>query len=140
MKVRSLFLILIWGFIQGCSSLVIENHLVGNYYLTAPDEYNQLALTYHAPDDGSTYGVIISGTVFAIGYNEKYLIAKQHPYIFAMPLDTTITKYYILPLKDSFDFRTMNGLIGPMTKNQFILKRHELGIPDSLTFTKACKN
>jgi len=140
MKIQSLFLILIWGLIQSCTSLVINDHLVGNYYLTAPDDGNQLALTYHAPDDGGTYGIIISGTVFAVGYNKRYLIAKQHPYEFAMPPDTTITKYYILSLKDSFDFRTMNGLIGPMTKNQFILKRHELGIPDSLTFTKEYKN
>jgi hypothetical protein len=74
------------GLIQSYLSPVINDHLVGNYYLTAPDDVNQLALTYHASDDGDSY------------------VAKQHPYEFAIPPDTTIIKDYVSSLKDSLTF------------------------------------
>jgi hypothetical protein len=34
------------------------------------------------------------------------------------------------------DWRSKNGLIGPLTLDQFNAKRKELNIPDDLTFTK----
>lgn len=34
------------------------------------------------------------------------------------------------------NWRTKNGLIGPLTQEEFTEKRKELNISDSLTFTK----
>ena len=101
---------------------------------------HQLSLTYNTPEDGSTYLIIIPTTVFEVGYNNKYFIAKRHPYNFSQPPNTEITNYYILQIKSEFNFRTMDGLIGPLTLEQYQLKRLELGIPDSLMFSREYEN
>ena len=136
MKVQLLLLLIMCELLHGCTSFVIKDHLFGNYFLVAPDDGHQLGLAYYTPKDGDSYAAIISATVFAVGYNEKYLIAKQHPFIFSRPPNKDTTNYYILQITNDFNFRTMDGLFGPLTLDQFILKRHELGIPDSLIFTK----
>ena len=128
------------GLFQGCTGFFTNEHLFGNYYLTATDVEDDLSLSYHKPEDGSEYGGIISATVFAIGYNEKYIIVKQHPKVLSKPTNKKITNYFILPIKNDFNYRTMNGLVGPITYDQFVLKRHELDIPDSLTFSKEYEN
>jgi hypothetical protein len=140
MKIQSLFLIIVLELFQGCLGADINDHLFGNYYLVAADDDNQLAFSYHTPEDESTYLTIIPATVFAVGYNQNYFIVKQHPYLFAKPPNKQITNYFILPIKKDFNFKTMNGLIGPLTLDEFKLKRHELEIPDSLTFSKVYEN
>ena len=128
------------GFVHSCESLAIKDHLVGNYYMVASDDQHHLGLGYHTPEDEDTYGEIVPATVFAVGFNENYFILKQHPYIFAKPPNTKIKNYYILRNQKIFDFRTRDGLYGPLTFNQFNTKRHELGIPDSLNFSKVYKD
>ncbi len=131
-----LLLIITFELIQSCGGLVYNEHLFSNYYLTATDDEDDMSLSYHAAKDGSDYGTIVPATVFAIGYNSNYFIIKQHPRITPNNPDKKITNYYILPIKAEFNYRSMNGLIGPITFEQFQIKRHELGIPDSLTFKK----
>lgn len=119
--------------LSGCIGglgFVTEDHILGNYYLVAPDDDIQLSLSYHEPSDGDNYGTFIIGTVFAVGYNEKYIIVKQHP-----NNNRNVTNYFILPLIKGFNWRTNNGLLGPLTLDQFNEKRKELNIPDSLKFT-----
>ena|SRR3982750_2229886 len=135
---RSIILFAIAWLAQGCIGgfgFVYKEHLFGNYYLIETDEV-QMSLSYHAPEDGSNYGGVIPETVFAVGFNEKYIIVKQHPRSFPKHPDKKITNYYIVPVTDGFNYRTMNGMCGPLTLNQFSEKRIELGIPDSLNFTK----
>jgi hypothetical protein len=107
---------------------VINKQIIVNYYITATDAVEDLSICYHEPADDQNYGVVIEPMVFEVGYNEKYIIAKQHPCKFPNPPDTTITNYYILPLKKGMNWRTKNGLIGPLTLKQFNEKRKELGI------------
>jgi hypothetical protein len=113
-----------------------KENVVGNYYLVAPDDEAQLSLDYCDPTDQSGgCGGVIGSTVFAVGYNEKYIIVKQHPRTFPNPPNKEVTNFFILPIKDSFNYRTMNNLIGPLTLEQFNDKRKELNIPDGLKFT-----
>jgi hypothetical protein len=119
----------------GCMGLAMKENFFGNYYLVATDKIEDLSLCYHANSDGDIYGDIIQATVFAIGYNEKYIIAKQHPRTFPHPPNKAITNYFILPLKQGMDWKTKNGLIGPLSLEQFNEKRKQLNIPDSLKFT-----
>lgn len=120
----------------GCSGLAIEEKIIDNYYLIATDVGEDCSLSYHEPTDGSNYGTIIEATVFAVGYNDKYMIVKQHPRTFPNPPDKKITNYYILPLRKGMDWKNKNGLIGALTLEQFTEKRKELNIRESLTFTK----
>jgi hypothetical protein len=129
-KIISLFIICLLSGCIGGLGFVTKDHICGNYYLVAPDDDVQLSLSYHEPTDGDNYGTFITETVFAVGYNEKYIIVKQHP-----NNNRSITNYFILPLIKGFNWRTNNGLIGPLTLEQFNEKRKELNIPDSLKFT-----
>jgi hypothetical protein len=92
----------------------IRFRFLGNYYLVAPDIDEQTSLSYHESSDGLVYGDVIKATVFAVGYNNAYIIAKQHP-----DGNRRITNYFILPVKKEFNWKTNNGLMGPMTLNQF---------------------
>ena len=125
--------------LTSCGEFAIEEQVVGNYYLIATDVGDDCGLSYKGFDENS-YGVIISATVFAIGYNERYLIAKQHPRNFPARPDKGITNYYILPMMEGFDYRTKNGLMGPMIELEFKKKRKELGVSEELTFTKVFKD
>jgi hypothetical protein len=143
MMYRLFYLIVTVLLLQGCIGgygFVYKDHLFGNYYLIGVDEEEQMSLSYHTPEDRDSYSGVIEEAVFAIGYNEKYVIVKQHPRKFPNPPDRKITNYFILPIKKGFDYWTMNGLAGPMTLEQFIEKRYELKIPDSLHFTKEFEN
>ena len=110
--------------------LIIKENFFGNYFLTAPDTEEQLALSYHDINDKDNYPTLIEETVFAVGYNETYIIVQQHP-----GRNKRVTNFYILPIKKGMDWKTKNGLIGPMTLEQFNEKRRTLNIPNELKFT-----
>ena len=129
-RIIFLYIICLLSSCIGGSGFVTKDHIFGNYYLVAPDDDIQLSLSYHEPVDGDNYGTFITETIFAVGYNEKYIIVKQHP-----NNNRTVTNYFILPLIKGFNWRTNNGLIGPLTLDQFNEKRKQLSIPDSLKFT-----
>ena len=114
---------------------VIKKNITGNYYLTAPDDDLQLSLTYGKPDE-DFYSGIIESTVFAVGYNKDYIIAKQHPRKFPDDLDRTITNYYILPITHNYNW----NLIGPLTLIEFNAERQKLKIPKSLQFSIEYEN
>ena len=136
MKTKALILVL---FLSGCIGFAVNENIIGNYYWVATDVGDNLALSYHEAADGDNYSFIISPTVFAIGYNEKYIIAKQHPRSFSDAPDKNISNYYVLPLKEGIDWKTKNGLIGPLTLKEFHDERNKLSIPDELVFSKIKK-
>ncbi|NEW85145.1 MAG: DUF3997 domain-containing protein [Mariniphaga sp.] len=117
-----------------CSDFVIKKNIVGNYYLIATDTEDDLGLAYHEPEDGQNYATIVDATVFTIGFNDKFINVKQHPRTFPNPPDLNITNYYILPLKKGMDWKIKNGLIGPLTLDEFNEKRKELNIANDIKF------
>lgn len=123
------------SFFCGCTGTYTKIKIVENYFLIATDVAEDLSLCYHESNDDSNYGIIIQPTVFAIGFDDNYIIAKQHPRIFTKFSDKKVTNFFILPRKRIFDWRTKNGLIGPLTENEFIKKRAELKIADEVKFT-----
>jgi len=134
----SVLLLFCTAVFSSCQDFVVEQRIIENYYLTASDELDGTALSYHEPIDGSNYGTIIDATVFAAGVDNRYMIVKQHPRNFPNPSDKSITNYYILPLKARMDWRTKNGLIGPLTLEQFNAKRKQLDI-SGIKFTTVLK-
>ena len=118
----------------GCNGIQ-EEQLVGRYYLTAMDYVDEGMNLSYVLESGDFIGVVNS-TVFAVGYNDEYIIVKQHPRKFPNPPDKSITNYFIVPIKDQVHASPDENKIGPLTKEEFVIKRKELGISDSLTFTK----
>jgi len=109
---------------------VSEEQVIGNYYLVAMDYVKEETSLSYKLEDGNSVGVV-DKTVFAVGFNDNYIIVKQHP-----SNNRTITNYYIVPIYKESTLSPEKGLIGPLTLEQFNEKRKELNISDKVTFTK----
>lgn len=73
--------------------------------------------------------------VFAVGHNDDFIIAKQHPaggYETQFAIDTTVTHYYIIDMHDKLR-REYKETIGPLTRTQFDALRKRLSI-ESIPF------
>jgi hypothetical protein len=116
--------------------------VVGRYNLATIDVDEEMSLTYGDQ-------IVVPPTVFAVGHNDKYIIVKQHPYndIFYNQLhklpDTgkeeenrNITNFYIVKINDQYTNRPDSGVFGPLTFDEYTIKKKELHISDGITFTK----
>jgi hypothetical protein len=131
MKQMIIFLlaVLTLPFLGGCD--VHREHLVGPYILVAIDSPEQMSVSYDL-GDGSSIGRINS-VVFAVGWSDHYIVAKQHPMA-----NRSITSFYYLDLsKDSKYAEPTNSVVGPLTEAEFAQRQRELGLP---AFTRTIKN
>ena len=71
--------------------------------------------------------VVISETVFAVGWDEHFIIAKQHRFLGGEILRDT-TNYYLLRVGDG-------SVWGPLVESEFEQKRKSLGVSDGLAFS-----
>ena len=116
------------GLLAGCGGLGLayEKRLSGKYALVAVDVLEQMDISELLPN-GSATGVI-PATVYAVGWNDQFIIAKQHPSGPNHSVDKTVTNFYILRVADG-------KLAGPVTEPAFDGERKKLGIPEALGFT-----
>jgi hypothetical protein len=113
----------------GCGSH--QEHLVGPYSLSAVDVPEQTSV-YYELGDGSGIGRI-GPTAFSVGWNDRYIVAKQHP-----AANRSITNFFYLDIsKDSKYAEPSNSVVGPLTEREFTQKKRELGLPD---FTRTIKS
>lgn len=115
--------------LQLFTSCIFENNyqkkLNSNYELSYIDEKTQMSIYGLS---GDSWVGVITPTVFAVGCNEDFLIAKQHPRMFPNPPNKSITNYFIIPLKNKIDESIEENKIGPLTENEFKIKCKELDI------------
>ena len=83
-----------------------------------------------ARDEGKgSWAPKVEQQVFAVGWNGRYLVAKQHP-----KGDKKVTNYFIVDSqKDSPHASAGSSVIGPLSEAEFANKSQELGLPQ---FTK----
>ena len=105
-----------------CNPIFYKKHLTGIFYLIACDGEEEMSIQGNL--------VVVNATVFAVGYDNDFIIAKQHPREFTKPIDKSITNYYIISINDYCD-----EAIGPLTLEQFNKKRKALNVSDSIKFT-----
>jgi hypothetical protein len=116
--------------LSGCG-FVHDEQLTGPYRLIAVDTLDQMSVSYRLPD-GAAVGRI-SETVFSVGWNNRYIVAKQHP-----NNDRSITNFYYLDIsRDSTYADPSLSVTGPLTEAEFVRKRSELGLPE---FTRTVKS
>ncbi len=115
--------------LSSCNGFVKDVEVIDRYHLVAVDTDEGLGLAYKI-DSSDNYVGVVSETVFAIGYNNDYIIAKQHP-----DNNRKIINYFIVPVYKEYTLFPKKGIIGPLTLQQFHVKTQELAI-DNLTFTK----
>jgi hypothetical protein len=84
-----------------------------------------MSLAYSVNDENSSFVDVIGETVFSGGFNDKYLIIKQHPLN-----NKKITNYYIVLIYREFNYSPEKGVMGPYTLDAFNKKCKELNIED----------
>jgi len=113
--------------------LVYEDDLVGDYAVWAEDTTEDAAIV-RKDKGGSGATVVVDKMVFAYGWNDEFIIAKQHP---CFPnehyrIDTGTTHRYIVEVKTG-------KVHGPLTEDAFRQLRTELKVPAELQFTKTIR-
>ena len=77
---------------------------------------------------GSSSGtVVVPPTVFAYGWNDDFIIAKQHPQKEHRKFDTSITYWYIVEVASG-------NVHGPLSEGEFNKLRTELKVPAEISF------
>jgi hypothetical protein len=108
--------------VSGCG-FVHDEHITGPYRLIAVDADNQMSISYDL-GDGSAAGRI-NETVFAFGFDERFIVAKQHP-----NADRSVTNFFYLDMtKDSKCADPTDSVTGPLTEKEFESEAKLLNLP-----------
>lgn len=113
-------------YLQGCIGVAYNKKLNGPYYLTAMDAKEDMEIQYVDKEDYAFS--IIRATVFAVGGNKDFIIAKQHPRDTSGNIDKKIVNYFIIPVKRRISTSMEKNIFGPLTLEEFNQKKRELGL------------
>jgi hypothetical protein len=97
------------------------------------DDPDEVTLSYDLGDGG--WSTLVDWCVFAVGSNEQYVVAKQHP-----GGDKTITNYFIMEIRAGLPIRdrsSRDAVIGPLDEKTFRQKAADLALP---SFTKTLES
>lgn len=123
MKASRLITLALVTLLSGCG-LIHDDHLVGRYHLMAENVPEQMKVSYYFPHEEGWIGRIPE-TVFAVGWDKDYIVAKQHP-----KNNRRVTHFYYLDItRDSADAGLRASVTGPLTEAEFIRKQAELHLP-----------
>jgi len=117
--------VLVLGF-AGCG-FVYDEKITGPYRLVATDVSGQMSVCYTL-EKGNCIGRVPE-TVFSVGWNDRFIVAKQHPLN-----NRSVTNYFILEMAlDSGLADPGASVTGPLSAAAFKGKAASLGLPP---FTK----
>ncbi len=101
--------------------LVYEEDLVGDYAVWATDTMEDAAIVRKGTEP-TTADVVVPRMVFAYGWNDDYIIAKQHPGKGYYEVDKGTTHWYVIEV--------LTGKVhGPLGEDEFQDLQVDLGIP-----------
>ena len=107
--------------------LAYEESLVADYRIVAVDSLRDARIERtNGPHGG---GEVVGPMVFAYGWNDDFIIAKQHPMRHWPDIDTNTTYWFIIEVGSG-------RVHGSLTEQQYTSLRQEIGVPSDLTFTK----
>jgi hypothetical protein len=110
------------GVLCGCG-FVHDERVTRDYRLIAVDVFDQMTLSRRLPDGNAISR--INETVFAVGWNDRYVVAKQHP-----AKNRKVTHYYYLDMsRDSIYADPSQSVTGPLTETEFKQHQADLKLP-----------
>lgn len=113
----------------GGIGLAYEHDLTGDYAVWATDQVEQAAVVQKIPGTSSAT-VIVESMVVAYGWDDDFIIAKQHPNLDGFSeIDTSLTHWFIVQV-------ATGDVYGPLTEEEYLQHRKEFGISDDLGFTR----
>jgi hypothetical protein len=114
--------------ICGCPfvGLAYEDDMVAGYAVVAGDSLDDTRIERRT---GPNAGQIVGPMIFAYGWNDDFIVAKQHPVRDWPKVETSRTNWFIIEVGSG-------KVHGPLTEEQYIALRQTIGVPVGLTFTK----
>jgi hypothetical protein len=124
----ALFLLAV-TFAPGCvgGGVFFKERLVGRFAMWAVDGLSDNSVVEES-EDGRAARVLIPATVFAVGFNDQFVIAKRHPKS-DHQIDSSTTEFYVVSVLDGH-------VHGPVDYENFSALRARLGVPASLDFSR----
>ena len=117
--------------VVGCPfmGMVYEEDLVNGYAVWATDVMEQAKIVKKDKEISSTtiYTLVVPATVFAYGWNDDFIIAKQHPRKKDRKVDTNLTYWYIVEVASG-------NVHGPLSEDEFNKLRTKLKVPAEISF------
>jgi hypothetical protein len=98
----------------------------GQYALSWIDLPDEVTLSYDMGHGSSI--PLVEPRVFAVGADDRYVIAQQHP-----AADRTITNYFIVDRRQDVLKQLKTAVVGPLTEKEFQARSTALKLP---SFTK----
>ncbi len=129
---KQLAIIFLIVFSAGCFRKEYKQSITGGYALYAYASHEDMTIMYFDKYGGFE---VIGPTVFAIGYDKNFIIAKQHPAVYPEKENKLITNYFIIPLKQPVSWTAQNVAMGPFNEKEFLGMRAKLKIADTLHFS-----
>ena len=126
--IRTIPLLAFSAFLSGCG--LFDSDVMwrgGPYILVWIDTLDNSTLNYDL-GEGTSVGRI-DRAVYAVGWDGRYLVAKQHP-----AGDKSVTNFFYIDSRLDAQFAEPAKVVaGPMTEAEFLAKSSELNLPG---FTK----
>ena len=95
----------------------------GKYALTWVDSYRSMSLSYSTGAD--SWGTVVESQVFAVGSDQRYIVARQHP-----KGNRSITMYFIVDKARQPPWPDLaKTVVGPLSEQAFAAKQSELKLP-----------
>ncbi|PXY02710.1 hypothetical protein DF185_01040 [Marinifilum breve] len=118
--------------LSGCFGLFDSgsDRIKGRYIVLWIDSPKNQTISKEDQLHSSGSSMIIDEYVFAVGHNDEYIIAKQHPtsgFQGGYEADTTITNFYIIQMNQKTKFER-DTVWGPLNESDFKKERSKLGI------------
>jgi hypothetical protein len=132
-KSSKLFLISYFILFIGCGDGLETRKIVGRYYLVALDYLEEETNLGYEWEEGGFISVV-PAKVVALGFNKSYIIAMQVPPN-RSEIDSSVAKYYIVPIYSEQTSTPEVGVIGPLNIMEFEVKVKELKI-DNINFKR----
>ncbi|WP_425077918.1 hypothetical protein [Psychroserpens sp. S379A] len=106
---------------------IVEKEITDDYYLLANNSLDEMSIWFQAEKYSNR--LIVPETVFAVGENGDFIIAKSHPKNLEGGINKGVTYYHIIVVDKKSTEQSPN-----LTLEQFERKRKQLNIPNSLDF------
>lgn len=97
-----------------------SDSIIEDYEVTWDEDPHQQAICRKT--SSTSCSVIVAEYIFAVGHNEEFIIAKQHP-TNRLEVNTTITNYYIIDIRNEDE-----EIYGPLQEAVFNASREKFGI------------
>jgi len=106
---------------------LVEKEITDDYFLFANNSLEEMSIWFHAEKYSNR--LIVPETVFALGENGDFIIAKSHPRNIEAGINKNVTYYHIIEIDKKNTEQSSN-----LTLEQYENKRKMLNIPKSLDF------